>query len=39
VLAENATMLQMCTEFGFRMLDMGPEITRVVLDVENTEGC
>jgi acetyltransferase len=39
VLVENATMLQMCSELGFRTLDMGSEFTRVVLDLENTEGC
>jgi acetyltransferase len=38
VSAENARMLQMCAELGFRTLDMGPEITRVVLDLENTPG-
>jgi acetyltransferase len=35
VLAENATMLQMCAELGFHQLDMGPDLTRVVLDLEN----
>ena len=39
VLVENATMLQMCGELGFRTLDMGSEFTRVVLDLENTGGC
>jgi acetyltransferase len=34
VLAENASMLQMCAELGFRTLDMGSEITRVVLDLD-----
>jgi len=33
VLAENAAMLQMCAELGFRELDMGPEFRRVVLDL------
>ncbi len=33
VLTENATMLQMCSELGFRAGDMGPEFTRVVLDL------
>ena len=34
VLAENAAMLQMCGELGFREEDMGPEFRRVVLDLE-----
>jgi acetyltransferase len=38
VLVENTTMLQMCTELGFREEDMGLEIRRVVLDLENTGG-
>src|SRR5262249_47635856 len=37
VLVENATMLQMCAELGFRTQDMGPDIKRVVLDLES--GC
>ena len=35
VLAENAPMLQMSAELGFRTQDMGSDITRVVLDLEN----
>ena len=35
VLAENTTMLQMCAELGFDAQDMGSDITRVVLDLEN----
>src|SRR5262249_44799949 len=35
-LVENATMLQMCAELGFHMQDMGSDIRRVVLDLENT---
>ena len=35
VLAENASMLQMCAELGFHQVDMGPGLTRVVLDLEN----
>jgi acetyltransferase len=38
VLAENATMLQMCAELGFHALDRGSGITRVVLDLESTGG-
>jgi acetyltransferase len=34
VLAENAAMLQMCAELGFREGDMGPGFRRVVLDLE-----
>jgi RimJ/RimL family protein N-acetyltransferase len=34
VLAENAAMLLMCAEFGFREEDMGPEFRRVVLELE-----
>ena len=36
VLAENATMLQMCAELGFYAQDMGPDIKRVVLDLETS---
>ena len=36
VLAENTTMLQMCAELGFREQDMGPELRRVVLDLEQS---
>ncbi len=36
VLVENATMLQMCAELGFHTQDMGSDIRRVVLDLENT---
>ena len=39
VLAENAIMLQMCAELGFRSLDVGSQITRVVLDLENAGTC
>ena len=35
VLVENTTMLQMCTELGFHAVDMGSDIRRVVLDLEN----
>ena len=38
VLVHNAAMLQMCCELGFRELDMGSEIRRVVLDLEKTGG-
>src|SRR5262249_32276994 len=38
VLAENTTMLQMCAELGFYEQDMGPDIRRVVLDLENSAG-
>jgi RimJ/RimL family protein N-acetyltransferase len=38
VLAENATMLQMCAELGFRAQDKGSHIRRVVLDLENVGG-
>jgi acetyltransferase len=34
VLAENATMLQMCAELGFQAQDMGSDLKRVVLDLE-----
>jgi RimJ/RimL family protein N-acetyltransferase len=36
VLVENKTMLQMCAELGFHAQDMGSDIRRVVLDLENT---
>jgi acetyltransferase len=36
VLVENAAMLQMCAELGFHTQDMGSDIRRVVLDLENT---
>ena len=35
VLAENATMLQMCTELGFHMEDLGSNMRRVVLDLKD----
>jgi len=35
VLAENATMLQMCAELGFYVQDIGSDIRRVVLDLKN----
>jgi len=35
VLAENKTMLQMCAELGFYVLDIGSDIRRVVLDLKN----
>jgi acetyltransferase len=38
VLVENTTMLQMCAELGFYAEDMGSDIKRVVLDLENTGG-
>jgi acetyltransferase len=38
VLAENAAMLQMCAELGFRTQDVGSDIRRVVLDLENIVG-
>jgi len=31
VLAENATMLQMCAELGFHTQDLGSDVKRVVL--------
>ena len=37
VLAENTTMLQMCTELGFHAQDMGPHMKRVLLELENVE--
>jgi RimJ/RimL family protein N-acetyltransferase len=36
VLVENTTMLQMCTELGFRSQDIGSGIRRVVLDIGNS---
>jgi acetyltransferase len=36
VLVENATMLQMCAELGFRLQDIGSGIRRVVLDLGNS---
>ena len=36
VLAENAALLQMCAELGFRTEDMGPQFRRGVLDLEKT---
>ncbi|HEV2714506.1 MAG TPA: GNAT family N-acetyltransferase, partial [Terriglobales bacterium] len=38
VLAENASMLQMCAELGFREEDIGSGMRRVVLDLEKTGG-
>ena len=38
VLVENTTMLQMCAELGFYAEDMGPDIRRVVLDLEKIGG-
>jgi acetyltransferase len=38
VLAENASMLQMCAELGFRAEDMGSGFRRVVLALENGSG-
>jgi acetyltransferase len=38
VLAENTSMLQMCAELGFHAEDMGPDLRRVVLDLENSGG-
>jgi acetyltransferase len=37
VLVENKTMLQMCAELGFREQDMGSDIRRVVLDLNNNK--
>jgi acetyltransferase len=37
VLAENAAMLQMCEELGFRTLEWGPGLKRVVLDLKHAE--
>ena len=36
VLAENASMLQMCAELGFYAQEMGPDLKRVVLDLETS---
>jgi acetyltransferase len=36
VLIGNTTMLQMCVELGFHIRDMGSDMKRVVLDLENT---
>jgi acetyltransferase len=38
VLAENATMLQMCAELGFHAEDIGSDLKRVVLELENIGG-
>jgi RimJ/RimL family protein N-acetyltransferase len=38
VLAENSAMLQMTAELGFYEEDMGPDIRRVVLDLQNSAG-
>jgi acetyltransferase len=38
VLAENAAMLQMCAELGFRNEDLGSGMRRVVLDLKNIGG-
>jgi RimJ/RimL family protein N-acetyltransferase len=38
VLAENSAMLQMSAELGFYEEDMGSDIRRVVLDLENSGG-
>src|SRR5215813_3841299 len=38
VLVENTTMLQMCAELGFYAQDMGSDIRRVVLDLQDTGG-
>ena len=35
MLAENASMLQMCEELGFRAHDMGSGMKRVVLDLRS----
>ena len=35
VLAENTTMLQMCAELGFHGENIGSDVKRVVLDLEN----
>jgi hypothetical protein len=31
-------MLQMCAELGFHTQDMGPDMKRVVLDLESIDG-
>jgi len=38
VLAQNTTMLQMCGELGFRAMDIGSDMRRVVLDLESARG-
>ena len=38
VLAENTSMLQMCAELGFHAQDIGSNMRRVVLDLENAGG-
>jgi acetyltransferase len=38
VLAENPAMLQMCEELGFRTLEWGPGLKRVVLDLKHAPG-
>jgi acetyltransferase len=38
VLAENAAMLQMCEELGFRTMDWGADLKRVVLDLASPGG-
>jgi len=38
VLVENTAMLQMCAELGFHAQDMGSDIRRVVLDLDNMGG-
>jgi acetyltransferase len=38
VLAENATMLQMCAELGFHTEDLGSNMRRVVLDLKDNAG-
>ena len=38
VLSENAGMLQMCAELGFRAQERGPGFKRVVLDLERNGG-
>jgi acetyltransferase len=38
VLADNTTMLQMCAELGFYAEDIGPDMKRVVLELENVGG-
>jgi acetyltransferase len=34
VLAQNTTMLQMCAELGFRAMDIGSDMRRVMLDLK-----
>jgi RimJ/RimL family protein N-acetyltransferase len=38
VLTENTTMLQMCAELGFYEQDIGSDMRRVVLNLENSSG-